>query len=112
MTRRLELTCQTRKILGIIEVRNATHKIIEVQTFTQLIHRFIRRIKQILRKIDDLLDVRVFINAFDPCNDLHQWICSVLDMFKDLIHLPINFNKAIFVCIRKNNCILFLGGFS
>lgn len=95
--------------MGIIEVDNVKQNFFQVNEFIQLVHRVMRRIKRVLREVDNLRDVHVCINAFDPDNNLHQWITSVVDMFKLMFKLQANYKKSIFVCIGKGHQILFLG---
>jgi hypothetical protein len=96
--------------MGIIEVKNVKQHFFQVNEFVQMIHRVVRRIKKILRNVDNLRDVRIYINAFDPSNHLHQWITSVVDMFNVMFNINPDYQKAIFICIKKGHHILFLGG--
>jgi len=96
-------------MLGFIDVRDVKQKRRPIETLQQYIHSFIRRIKQILRNVSDLYDVRIHIHAFDPLNEIHQWITTVVDLLKDLIKLPIDYKRSIFMCIRKKGRVLFLG---
>jgi len=103
-----ELSCQTRKIMGVVEVKNVIVKKVRV-THAEYIHRFLRQIKKILRGVYELHDVRIYINAFDPLNEIHEWIVSVTELLKNVISLPINFKRTVFICIRQKHKLLFLG---
>jgi hypothetical protein len=67
------------------------------------------KIKKILRSVHDLRDVRIYIQAFDPLNEIHEWIIAVGDIVKELFTLPVNYKQSIFICIRQKHRILFLG---
>jgi pyruvate-formate lyase-activating enzyme len=103
-----EAFCQTRRIMGIVEVKNVVIKKVRV-TDTEYLHRFIRAIKKILRGVDQLHDVRIHINAFDPLNEIHEWIVTVAELLKELVPLPINYKSTVFICIRKKHKLLYLG---
>ena len=97
-----EVSCKTRHT-GIVEVADVVYKKVRV-TPTQYIHRFMRHIKDILRGVYDLHDVRIYIKAFDPLNEIHEWIVTVAE----ILNLKINYGKSIFLVIFEKH-ILFLG---
>ena len=101
------VSCKTTRIMGIVEVQDVC-KTVRV-TPTQYIHQFMRAIKKILRGVYDLHDVRIYISAFDPLNEIHEWIVSVAELLKDLFKLPLDYKRSIFICIRQKHKILFLG---
>ena len=93
--------------MGVVGVQEVTFTPFQ-GTPNQCIHRFIRRIKRILRQVDDLRDVTLYIKALNLSNEMHQWMISIADLLK----LPIDFTKTIFIVIRKKYTLLFLGGLS
>lgn len=103
-----EVSCKTRRVMGIVEVQDVVRKKVRV-TQSQYIHRFMRGIKQILRHVHNLHDVRIYIQAFNPLNEIHEWIVSVVDLLKEMFEIPIDYKKTIFICIRQKHHILFLG---
>jgi len=103
------VSCYTRKTYFGVDVKDPKHKC-DKGTFTQYVHRFIRKIKDILRDVNDLRDVRIHISLFDVKNNLHQWMVSVIDIMKDMFSLHIQpLHRTIFIYIQKKNQILFLG---
>lgn len=105
----MELSCQTSRMLDIVEVKDVVYKHIKVPTITQYIHRFIRKIKDILRPLDNLNGVLVHISVLDLNNTIHEWIVSALYILKDMIHLHIRLEHSVFIYIRKKTTILFIG---
>ncbi len=103
-----QVSCMTRRVMGIVEVQDVVYKKVRV-TSTEYIHGYMRAIKKHLRRLHDLRDVRIYIQAFNPLNEIHEWIVSVVDLLKDMFELPINYKKTIFICIRQKHKILFLG---
>ena len=103
----LEVACKSSINMGVVGVKELTFTPFQ-GTPIQCMHRFMRRIKHILRKVDDLRDVTIYIKALNPSNEMHQWMISVADLLK----LPIDFTKSIFIVIRKKHTLLFLGGMS
>lgn len=103
-----EISCKTRRIMGIVEVQDVVRKKVRV-TDAQYIHRFLRQIKKILRSVDQLQDVRIYIQAFNPLNEIHQWIVSVAELLREMVLLPINFKRTVFICILQKHKVLFLG---
>ena len=93
--------------MGVVGVQEVTFTPFQ-GTPNQCMHRFMRRIKHILRQVDDLRDVTVYIKAFNLTNEMHQWMISIAD----LLNLPIDFTKTIFIVIRKKTYPLFLGSLS
>jgi hypothetical protein len=67
------------------------------------------KIKKVLRGVHDLRDVRISIQTFDPHNEIHEWIIAVADIVKHLFSIPLDYKRAIFICIRQKHRILFLG---
>jgi hypothetical protein len=106
-----EISCKTRRVMGIVEVQDVVRKKVRV-TQSQYIHRFMRGIKKILRHVHDLHDVRIYIKAFNPLNEIHQWIVSVAELLREMVSLPINFKRTVFICIFQKNKLLFLGDIS
>ena len=103
-----EVTCRTRRVMGIVEVQDVVYTKVRVSEAGYM-HRFIGKIKKILRSVHDLRDVRIYIQAFDPLNEIHEWILAVGDLVKHLFRLPLDYKRAIFICIRQKHRILFLG---
>jgi len=103
-----EVTCRTRRIMGVVEVQDVVYKKVRVSQAGH-IHRIMGKIKKILRDVYDLRDVRISIRAFDPLNEIHQWIIAVGDIVKHLFAIPLDYKRAIFICIRQKHRILFLG---
>ena len=106
-----EISCKTRRVMGIVEVQDVVRKKVRV-THAQYIHGFLRRIKKILRGVYELHDVRIYIKAFNPLNEIHQWIVSVAELLREMVSLPINFKRTVFICIFQKNKLLFLGDIS
>lgn len=102
------VSCRTRRVMGIVEVRDVIYKKERV-TEAKYIHGYMRGIKKILRSLHNLQDVRIYIQAFNPLNEIHEWIVSVNDLLKEIFKLPINYKRTIFICIRQKQKILFLG---
>lgn len=100
----MEVACKSTKTMGVVGVQEVTFTPFQV-TPNQYIHRFMRRIKRILRQVDDLRDVTLYIKALNLSNEMHQWMISIADLLK----LPIDFTKSIFIVIRKKHTLLFLG---
>jgi hypothetical protein len=94
--------------MGIVEVQDVVYKKVRVSEAGYM-HRFMSKIKKILRGVHDLRDVRIHIQAFDPLNEIHEWIVAVGDIVKHLFTLPLDYKRAIFICIRQKHRILFLG---
>jgi hypothetical protein len=94
--------------MGIVEVQDVVRKKVRV-TDSQYIHGFLRQIKKILRGVYQLQDVRIYIQAFNPLNEIHQWIVSVAELLREMVLLPINFKRTVFICIFQKNKLLFLG---
>jgi hypothetical protein len=103
-----EISCKTRRVMGIVEVQDVVCKKVRV-TDAQYIHGFLRQIKKILRGVYQLQDVRIYIQAFNPLNEIHQWIVSVAELLREMVLLPINFKRTVFICIFQKNKLLFLG---
>lgn len=103
-----EISCKTRRVMGIVEVQDVVRKKVRV-THAQYIHGFLRQIKKILRRVDQLQDVRIYIQAFNPLNEIHQWIVSVAELLREIVSLPINFKRTVFICIFQKHKLLFLG---
>jgi hypothetical protein len=103
-----EVTCRTRRIMGVVEVQDVVYKKVRVSEAGYM-HRFMGKIKKVLRGVYDLRDVRISIRAFDPLNEIHEWIIAVGDIVKHLFTIPLDYKRAIFICIRQNHRILFLG---
>ena len=103
-----EVTCRTRRIMGIVEVQDVVYTKVRVSEAGYM-HRFMNKIKKILRSVHDLRDVRIHIQAFDPFNEIHEWIIAVNDIVKHLFTIPLNYRRSIFICIRQKQRILFLG---
>jgi hypothetical protein len=106
---KMEVSCQTRRIFGFVQVQDVVCKPNRDPTVTQYIHSFIRKIKEILRPLDNLNGVRVHISGLDRNNTIHEWIVSVLDIIKDMINLPLLLERSVFICIQKRSRIIFLG---
>ena len=105
-----QVSCRTRRVMGIVEVKDVVYKKVRI-TPTEYIHGYMRVIKKILRGVYDLRDVRIYIQAFNPLNEIHEWIIAVSDLVKELFTLPLNYTRTIFICIRQKHKILFLGSF-
>ena len=103
-----EVTCLTRRVMGIVEVQDVVYTKVRVSEAGYM-HRFMGKIKKILRRLHDLRDVHIHIQAFDPLNEIHEWILAVGDLVKHLFRLPLDYKRAIFICIRQKHRILFLG---
>lgn len=102
------VSCRTRRFMGIVEVQDVVYKK-ERLTETHYIHGYMRVIKKILRSVHDLRDVRIYIQVFNPLNEIHEWIVTVHDLVKEFFKLPIDLKRTIFICIRQKQKILFLG---
>jgi hypothetical protein len=94
--------------MGIVEVQDVVYKKERV-TEAKYIHGYMKCIKKILRSVHNLQDVRIYIQAFNPLNEIHEWIISVHDLLKEIFKLPIDYKRTIFICIRQQKRILFLG---
>jgi hypothetical protein len=103
-----EVHCRTRRIMGVVEVQDVVYKKVRVSEAGYM-HRFMGKIKKVLRGVYDLRDVRISIRAFDPLNEIHEWIIAVGDIVKHLFTIPLDYKRAIFICIRQKHHILFLG---
>ena len=103
-----EVTCKTRHVMGVVEVQDVVYTKVRVSK-AEYMHRFMGKIKKILRGVYDLRDVRISIQAFDPLNEIHEWIIAVGDIVKELFTIPLNYKQSIFICIRQKHRILFLG---
>ena len=103
-----EVNCRTRRIMGVVEVQDVVYTKVRVSQAGYM-HRFMGKIKKILRGVYDLRDVRISIQAFDPLNEIHEWIIAVGDIVKHLFSIPLDYKRAIFICIRQKHRILFLG---
>ena len=103
-----EVTCLTRRVMGIVEVQDVVYTKVRVSEAGYM-HRFMGKIKKILRSVHDLRNVHIHIQAFDPLNEIHEWILAVGDLVKHLFRLPLDYKRAIFICIRQKHRILFLG---
>jgi hypothetical protein len=103
-----EVNCRTRRIMGIVEVQDVVYTKVRVSEAGYM-HRFMGKIKKVLRGVYDLRDVRISIRAFDPLNEIHEWIIAVGDIVKHLFTIPLDYKRAIFICIRQKHRILFLG---
>ncbi len=102
------VSCRTRRIMGIVEVQDVVYKKERV-TEAKYIHGYMKFIKKILRSVHNLHDVRIYIQAFNPLNEIHEWIVSVNDLLKEIFKLQIDYKRTIFICIRQKKRILFLG---
>ena len=103
-----EVNCRTIRIKGVVEVQDVVYTKVRVSQAGYM-HRFMGKIKKILRGVYDLRDVRISIQAFDPLNEIHEWIIAVSDIVKHLFTIPLDYKRAIFICIRQKHRILFLG---
>ena len=103
-----EVTCRTRRVMGVVEVQDVVYTKVRASEAGHM-HRLMNTIKKILRSVYDLRDVRIHIQAFDPHNDIHEWIIAVNDIVKHLFTIPLDYKRAIFICIRQKHRILFLG---
>jgi hypothetical protein len=103
-----EVSCRTRRVMGIVEVQDVVYTKVRVSEAGYM-HRFMGKIKKILRSVHDLRNVHIHIKAFDPLNEIHEWILAVGDLVKHLFRLPLDYKRAIFICIRQKHRILFLG---
>ena len=103
-----EVNCRTRRIMGVVEVQDVVYTKVRASEAGHM-HRLMGKIKKVLRSVYDLRDVRISIQAFDPHNDIHEWIIAVSDIVKHLFKLPLDYKRAIFICIRQKHRILFLG---
>ena len=103
-----EVTCRTRRVMGVVEVQDVVYTKVRASEAGHM-HRLMGRIKKILRSVHDLRDVRIHIQAFDPHNEIHEWIIAVNDIVKHLFTIPLDYKRAIFICIRQKHSILFLG---
>lgn len=103
-----EVTCRTRRVMGMVEVQDVVYTKVRASEAGHM-HRFMGKIKKILRGVYDLRDVRIYIQAFDPLNEIHEWIIAVGDIVKELFTIPLNYKQSIFICIRQKHRILFLG---
>jgi hypothetical protein len=102
-----EVACKSTNTMGVVGVQEVTFTSFQ-GTPIQCMHRFMRRIKCILRQVDDLRDVTIYIKALNLSNEMHQWMISIADLLK----LPIDFTKTIFIVIRKKHIPLFIGSMS
>ena len=105
----MEVSLQTRRVFGVVEVQNVVTKKLKITSFTQYVHGFIRGLKKILREIDNLNDVTVHISGLDRNNSIHEWIVSVNDIINEMLSLNIQLDRTVFIYIRKKHEILFLG---
>ena len=103
-----EVNCRTRRIMGVVQVQDVVYTKVRVSKAGHM-HRIMGKIKKILRSVYDLRDVRISIQAFDPLNEIHEWIIAVSDIVKHLFTLPLDYKRSIFICIRQKHRILFLG---
>jgi len=103
-----EVNCRTRRIMGVVEVQDVVYTKVRVSQAGYM-HRFMGKIKKVLRGVNDLRDVRISIQTFDPHNEIHEWIIAVGDIVKHLFSIPLDYKRAIFICIRQKHRILFLG---
>jgi hypothetical protein len=103
----MEVACKSTKTMGVIGVQEVAFTHFQC-TPIQCMHRFMRRIKRILRQVYDLRDVTIYIKALNSSNEMHQWMIAIADLLK----LPIDFTKTIFIVIRKKHTLLFLGSMS
>jgi len=103
----VEVSSKSTKTMGVVGVQEVTSTRFK-GTPIQCIHRFMRRIKRILRQVNDLRDVTIYIKALNLSDEMHQWMISIAD----LLTLPIDFTKTIFIVIRKKHTLLFLGSMS
>jgi len=103
-----EVTCLTRRVMGIVQVQDVVYTKIRL-TKEEHMYRLMKTIKKILRSVYDLRDVRISIQTFDPHNEIHEWIIAVGDIVKHLFSIPLDYKRAIFICIRQKHRILFLG---
>jgi len=103
-----QVTCMTSRVMGVVLVEDVVYTKVRVSQAGYM-HRFMGKIKKILRSVHDLRDVRIYIQAFDPLNEIHEWILAVGDIVKELFTLPVNYKQSIFICIRQKHRILFLG---
>ena len=103
-----EVNCRTRRIMGVVEVQDVVYTKVRVSEAGHM-HRLMGKIKKILRGVYDLRDVRISIQAFDPHNEIHEWIIAVGDIVKHLFSIPLDYKRAIFIFIRQKQRILFLG---
>jgi len=103
-----EVTCMTRRVMGIVEVQDVVYTKVRISEAGYM-HRFMGKIKKILRGVYDLSDVRIYIQSFDPLNEIHEWIIAVGDLVKHLFKIPLHYKRTIFICIRQKQRILFLG---
>ena len=101
----MDVSCQTRRIFGFEQVQNVVYKPNKEPSDTQYIHGFIRKIKELLRPLDNLNGVRVHISGLGRNNTIHEWIVSALEMLKDMIYLPI-LERSVFICIQKKTKII------
>jgi hypothetical protein len=105
----MEVSFQTKRVLGVVQVQNVVSKKLKVTTFSQYVHGFIRGLKKILRKIDNLKDVSVHISGLDRNNTIHEWIISANDIVNEMLSLNVHLDRTVFIYIRKRTQILFLG---
>ena len=103
-----EVNCRTRRIMGVVEVQDVVYTKVRASEAGHM-HRVMGKIKKILRGVYDLRDVRIFIQAFDSHNEIHEWIIAVGDIVKHLFSIPLDYKRAIFIFIRQKQRILFLG---
>jgi len=103
-----EVNCRTRRIMGVVEVQDVVYTKVRVSQAGYM-HRVMGKIKKVLRGVHDLRDVRISIQTFDPHNEIHEWIIAVGDIVKHLFSIPLDYKRAIFICIRQKHRILFLG---
>ena len=103
-----EVNCRTRRIMGVVEVQDVVYTKVRASEAGHM-HRLMGKIKKILRGVYDLSDVRISIQAFDPHNEIHEWIIAVGDIVKHLFSIPLDYKRAIFIFIRQKQRILFLG---
>jgi hypothetical protein len=106
MKRVKEVACKSTNTMGV-GVQEVTFTSFQ-GTPIQCMHRFMRRIKRILRQVDDLRDVTIYIKALNLSNEMHQWMISIADLLK----LPIDFTKTICIVIHNKHTPLFLGSMS
>jgi hypothetical protein len=63
----MEVACKSTNTMGVVGVQEVTFTSFQ-GTPNQCIHRFMRRIKRILRQVDDLHDVTLYIKALNLSN--------------------------------------------
>lgn len=90
-------------------VVNLSKKKLKFKSEALYIYYVIHYIKEnILMKLPDLRKAKIYINAFDKKNVIHQFILSVSEFIADLLKLKCTIN-AIFIYIQYGNEIKFIG---